>query len=105
MAARLVRAAQFSPEQVDQWVFNRWGGAAATRDRLEADLALRIDDLDRACAVTAVQMKKLKLAGMGDIKRYYDRVDELKQKFASAETSREATPTTSGRKCSPSRSS
>ena len=49
-------------------------------------------------------MKKLKLAGMGDIKRYYDRVDQLKQKFASAETA-EAMPTTSGRKCSPSRSS
>jgi len=88
--ARLVRAVQFTPEQVDQWVFNRWGGSAATRDRLEADLALRIDDLDRACAVTPVQMKKLKLAGMGDIKRYYDRVDQLKQKYAGESASARA---------------
>ena len=81
MAAGLVRAVQFSPEQVDQWVFNRWGGSAATRDRLSADLALRIDDLDRACAITPIQKKKLMLAGQGDIKRYFDRVDDLKQKY------------------------
>ena len=87
LPARMVRAVQFTPEQVDQWVFNRWGGLAATRDRLEADLALRIDDLDRACAITPVQQKKLKLAGMGDIKRYFDRVDQLKQRFAGESAS------------------
>jgi hypothetical protein len=70
-----------NPEQVDQWVFSRWGGVAAARDRLDANLALRIDDLDRACSVTDAQKKKLKLAGLGDMKRYFDRVEDLKRKY------------------------
>ncbi len=75
-------AAQFNPEQIDQWVFNRWGGADGARARLDANLALQIDDLDRACELTEIQKKKAMLAGLGDIKRYYDRVDELKRRYA-----------------------
>jgi hypothetical protein len=84
MPAVVVRQAQFNPEQIDQWVFSRWGGAVATRARLDANLELRIDDLDRACSITEVQKKKLKLAGLGDIKRYYDRVEDLKRKYATS---------------------
>ncbi len=84
MPPQMLPQVQFNPEQIDQWVFNRWGGASATKSRLEADLALRIDDLGRACSITEVQKKKLKLAGSGDIKRYYDRVDDLKRKYASS---------------------
>jgi hypothetical protein len=76
-------AAQFNPEQIDQWVFNRWGGADGARARLDANLALQIDDLDRACELTEIQKKKVMLAGLGDIKRYYDRVDELKRRYAA----------------------
>jgi hypothetical protein len=74
---------QFNPEQIDQWVFNRWGGAAGAKSRLDANLALRIDDLSRACELTELQKKKITLAGLGDIKRYYDRVDDLKRSYAS----------------------
>ena len=84
MPVQVARAVQFNPEQVDQWVFSRWGGAAAAKIRLEANLALRIDDIDRACAVTELQKKKLKLAGLGDIKRYYDRVEDLKRKYTTS---------------------
>jgi hypothetical protein len=70
-----------NPDQVDQWVFGRWGGSAAARARMDANLTLRIDDIDRACSVSEVQKKKLKLAGLGDIKRYFDRVEDLKRKF------------------------
>jgi hypothetical protein len=83
MPVQVARAVQFNPEQVDQWIFSRWGGAAGAKARLEANLALRIDDIERACAVTELQKKKLKLAGMGDIKRYYDRVEDLKRKYAA----------------------
>ena len=51
------------------------------RTRFDSALALRIDDLERACGVTEAQKKKLKLAGRGDIKRIFDRVEELKRKF------------------------
>ena len=33
--------------------------------------------------MTELQKKKLKLAGLGDIKRFYDRVEDLKRKYAS----------------------
>jgi hypothetical protein len=67
-------------QQVDQWVFNRFGGAVPARTKLESALVLRIDDLDRVCTMTEVQKHKLKLAGQGDIKRFFDRVAELKRK-------------------------
>jgi hypothetical protein len=87
MPVQVARAVQFNADQVDQWIFSRWGGAAASKTRLEANLALRIDDIDRACAATELQKKKLKLAGMGDIKRYYDRVEDLKRKYTTGNSS------------------
>jgi hypothetical protein len=78
---QVMKVAQFNPEQVDQWIFSRWGGAQGAKSRLESNLELRIDDLERACELTDVQKKKLKLAGQGDIKRYYDRIEELKRKY------------------------
>jgi hypothetical protein len=83
MPAQVVRVPQFNADQVDQWIFSRWGGVEGARTRLDANLGLRIDDLDRACAITEFQKKKLRLAGLGDIKRYYDRVEDLKRKYSS----------------------
>jgi hypothetical protein len=80
---RAVQPMQFNPAQIDQWVFNRSGGAEGAKVRLDANLALRIDDLDRSCALTELQKKKLTLAGLGDIKRYYDRVEDLKRRYSS----------------------
>jgi len=68
-------------DQVDNWVFGRFGGSAAARARFDSALELRIDDLDRALGVTEAQKRKLTLAGRGDIKRIFDRVEELKRKF------------------------
>jgi hypothetical protein len=88
-AARAAPAAAFAKmqvanidQQVDQWVFNRFGGAAPARTKLEAALLLRIDDLDRVCSTSEAQKQKLRLAGQGDIKRFFDRVAELKRKVA-----------------------
>jgi hypothetical protein len=72
---------QFNLDQVDNMVFNRMGGSAGARARFDAALALRIDDLDRSCNLTEAQKKKLKLAGRGDIKRVFDRVDEVKRSY------------------------
>jgi len=80
-ALRMVQPQVPNVEQVDQWVFARMGGSAAARSRLESLLAIRIDDIERACAVSEAQKKKLKLAGLGDIKRFYDRVEEAKRKL------------------------
>ena len=42
---------------------------------------MRIDDLDRVCRITEAQKNKLRLAGRGDIKRFFDKVEALKRKF------------------------
>jgi hypothetical protein len=68
-------------EQVDQWVFGRFGGSGGARTRLDSTLALRLEDLGRTCGITEAQKKKLKLAGRGDVKRFFDRVEELKRRF------------------------
>jgi hypothetical protein len=73
-------------QQVDQWVFNRFGGAAPARTKIESALLLRIDDVDRVCAVSESQKQKLRLAGQGDIKRFFDRVAEIKRKAADGQS-------------------
>lgn len=69
--------------QFDQWVFGNMGmgNAAAARTKLDSLLTLNVEDVDRTCGLTPVQKKKLLLAGRGDIKRFFDKVDEVRKKF------------------------
>jgi hypothetical protein len=84
MAAVVVQQAQ-NFDQMDQWVFGRLGGSAGARTKLDSSLLLRIDDLDRVCRLSEAQKNKLRLAGRGDIKRFFDRVEALKRKFQQAQ--------------------
>jgi hypothetical protein len=76
---------QWTDENFDQWVFNRGGGqiqnAASAREELNRSLLLNIQDIDRVCKLTEAQKKKLQLAGRGDIKRFYDHYEVVKQKL------------------------
>jgi hypothetical protein len=73
------------------WLFGGGRNADAARTRLESLLALEIDRLDKQCtttdaqeqkvALSEAQKKKLRLAGQGDIKRFFDKVAEKKRKF------------------------
>jgi hypothetical protein len=76
---------QWTDENFEQWVFNRGGGpaqnAASARKELDRSLQLNIQDIDRVCKLTESQKKKLQLAGRGDIKRFYDRYEVVRQKF------------------------
>ncbi len=69
--------------QFDQWIFGNIGmaNAAIARNKLDSFLTLNVEDLERTCGLTPVQKKKLTLAGRGDIKRFFDRVDDLRKKF------------------------
>jgi hypothetical protein len=80
LRAAVVQQAQ-NLEQVDQWVFGRFGGSGGARVKLDSTLALRLEDLGRSCGLTESQKKKLKLAGRGDIKRFFDKVEDLKRKY------------------------
>jgi hypothetical protein len=42
---------------------------------------MHIEALDRACQLSEAQKKKLHLAGQGDIERFFDRYELVKQKF------------------------
>lgn len=68
-------------EQFEQWVFNRSGGAGIARNRLSAALELQIDEINRVCGMNDAQKRKLQLAGRGDIKRFFDRVEEAKRRY------------------------
>ena len=64
----------------DAWVYSgRVVGDA--RDWFAARLELRMAELDRSCKLTDAQRAKLRLAGRGDAKRFFDLYDEKRRKF------------------------
>jgi hypothetical protein len=72
---------EFTDQNFEMWVFQQDQNAAGARKRLDAQLTLHVDAIDRACKLTDPQKKKLRLAGRGDIKRVFDLYDVAKQKF------------------------
>lgn len=67
--------------QFDQWVFQNLQTVAAARKKLDQMLSLQLDDVDRACQLSAVQRKKLELAGRGDMVQYFEQVEVVRKKF------------------------
>ena len=65
----------------DHLAFGDRGDARAARGRLEEELTLRLDRIDRVCALEPAQKKKLELAGRGEIKRNFDQIDALKRRY------------------------
>ena len=63
------------------WVFGGGRNAQSARSRLDDQLTLQIDRLDRNCGISPEQRTKLMLAGHGDIKKFFDKVAEKKRKF------------------------
>ena len=65
----------WTDEQIGRWVF--WNGnASAARHELESQLTMQIADVDRACSLSEAEKSKLQLAGRGDIKRFFDRIQQ-----------------------------
>jgi hypothetical protein len=65
---------------VDQFLFGGQDGARDNfRNKFHSLLRMRIDEIERSCGLTAAQKRKLCLAGTADIKRFFDRVDEIKR--------------------------
>jgi hypothetical protein len=51
------------------------------RKRFDSQLVLLVDEVERSCSINAAQKMKLQLAGRGDMKRVFDRVEDLRKKF------------------------
>src|SRR5258708_1205247 len=64
-------------ENFEQWIFREFQNAAGARGRLDSLLTLNIESVAQVCGLTESQRQKLWLAGRGDIKRFFDSVDEL----------------------------
>src|SRR5262245_60226009 len=68
----------------DEMLYGKGNDATAARRRLEERLRSKIADIDRVCALTPAQAEKLRLAGRGDIHRFFERADELRIKIEGA---------------------
>lgn len=73
-------------ENFEQWIFREFQNAAGARGRLDSLLTLNIESVAQVCGLTESQRQKLWLAGRGDIKRFFERVDELRRKFQLVKT-------------------
>ncbi|MDB5392036.1 MAG: hypothetical protein JWM11_7682 [Planctomycetaceae bacterium] len=81
IAMRVQPQMMWTDDTIDQWIFGSGRNAVQARKRLDTQLTLRIDELDRACGLTEIQKKKLYLAGQGDIKRLFDDMLVIRKKF------------------------
>jgi hypothetical protein len=75
--------------EFDRWVFGT-EGPAHFRRRLEFSLTARVSGVDRICLLSEVQRKKLELAGQGDIKQFFDRVESSRRKLREEPLDRRA---------------
>lgn len=80
---------QFGPEVLDSWLF-RNRSATVVRSELDSQLSMRIEDLAGVCGATDVEKKKLQLAGRGDIKRFFDDAEKIRDKFRGTKQDQEA---------------
>jgi hypothetical protein len=75
-----------APEAFDFNLFGSTGDVHSARTHLETMLNSKIDAIGRVSHITAVQKKKLLLAGRGDIKRLIDWVEDERKTFAQMRT-------------------
>ncbi len=72
---------EFPMRMFDELAFGRGANAESARDQLQKDLRRRIEAVGHVCRLTDAQTKKLELAGRGDIKHFFDRVEQLRCRF------------------------
>jgi hypothetical protein len=75
----------WTDQQIEGLVFRQYGNVSGARQQLDSLLAMEIVDIDRASRLTDAQKEKLRLAGLGDLKRFFDRYEEVKRKCEGIE--------------------
>lgn len=80
------RAFVLSDDQFDQWVFGGPRNSTAGQSKLDTQLSLQVEDVARVCRLTEMQKQKMLLAGHGDIKRFFEKVDEKRKQFEKLKT-------------------
>lgn len=62
------------------------------RQQFEAQLAQQLDEVERVCGLSEKQRRKLQLAGRGDVRDYFERVDEFEQRLRESQKNGGAVP-------------
>jgi hypothetical protein len=70
---------------LNRWIKGRFPDGVEPADQLEARLARRVDDVWVACRLDEAQLRKLTVAGRGDIKHFMNRLDEVAKEFTAPE--------------------
>ncbi len=78
-------------QNIDQWLYGsqRGQGRPGGKGSLYWNLERRVAEISRTAGLSEDQKHKLLLAGEGDIRRFEDRVEEIKSKFSADGVSRD----------------
>ncbi len=71
---------QMDEQNFDANVFQPSGNAKAARIQMEANLDVKLNEIDRICGLSDSQRNKLKLAASSDMKRFFDEVAVVRKK-------------------------
>jgi hypothetical protein len=71
-------------ENFDRWIFGEGMDEQGRRIKLQSLLMEKIDRVMKDRDINGAQLRKLRLAGNGDIKRFFDRVEERRPEFEVA---------------------
>ena len=80
-AASALKNANFDENTFDQWVFNGVNNATAGRQRIETQIKLQMGEIERVCQLSEAQKQRLQLAARGDVQRFWQEFETLRQKF------------------------
>jgi hypothetical protein len=72
---------QMNEAQFDMWVFGNARSAVAARARLESSLKVKLAAVEQITRLTPAQKKKAELAARGDLKRFFDDVEDRRNRF------------------------
>jgi hypothetical protein len=75
-----------SEDSFDRVLFGSTGDAESGRAYMESILKQKIEELGQVRRLTTAQWKRLLMAGRGDIKRLFDRIEEERKEFTLLRT-------------------
>jgi hypothetical protein len=73
---------QLNEDQIYSWVFQNQSTRSAGFKQSERELQQKIERLARTCELSDEQESRLRLAGSGDITRFFTRLDETKRSLS-----------------------
>jgi hypothetical protein len=76
-----IQNAVLEPESFDRWLFGDEASGRAPQRHLEDLLRIKIESVAARRRMTGAQREKLRLAGRGDIKRFFDQVEGRRKDF------------------------